>query len=71
MLYINYKEKVNYRVKKHINFEILKIGLIVSLHFCSLLKVRLLLFLIHETKNKCKRVTGLWNKIICVVCVCF
>ena len=59
MLYINYKEKVNQiRVKKHIPFEILKIILVASLHICSLLKVRLLLFLNHETKNKCKRVTG-------------
>ena len=28
------------RVKKHIYFEILKIGLVVSLHICSILKVR-------------------------------
>ena len=45
MLYINYKEKINQiRVKKHIHFEILKIVLVASLHICSLLKVRLLLF---------------------------
>ena len=49
------------RVKKHINFEILKIGLVVSLHICSILKVRFFLKKKkknHETKNKCKRVMG-------------
>ena len=56
------------RVKKHIYFEIFKIGLVVSLHICSLLKVRFFLKKKnHETKNKCKRVMGPWNKLICVV----
>ena len=59
MLYINYKEKVNQiGVKKHIHLEILKISLVASLHICSLLKVRLFFFLNHETKTKCKIVTG-------------
>ena len=47
-------EKINI----FIYFEILKIGLVASLHICSLLKVRLLFFLNHETKNKCERITG-------------
>ena len=46
-------------VKKHIYFEILKISLVASLHICRSLKVRFFFFFLnHETKNKCKRVTG-------------
>ena len=54
MLYIYWKEKVNkIRVNKHIHFKILKISLVVSLHTCSLLKVRIFFFFLnHETKNK-------------------
>ena len=53
---------------KHIHFKILKINLVALLHICNFLKVRLLLFFLnHETKNKCKRVMGHENQLICVL----